>query len=498
MRDAMRKELENTLLHCRNLPSPPGVALRIIELAQDPNATLGDTAQVISTDPALSARLLRVANSPLYATRRRVGTLAQAMTMLGVNATLSLALGFSLMHGLRGRNGTAELQEQIWRRSVLAALAARILGQQVGVGRTETLMLAGLLQDIGRLALLQTLSEGYAALCGQAADNNTLRTLEQAAYGGDHAEIGAWLAGQWNLPDYLIEAIAESESAATEDPFLRCVQASGAIADLWLGKGNPSDELLELVQFRVAACTGDANALDELLPLIGAALPEVSAIFEVRIEHPAHLQSIAEHARELLILRNLRQIQEMAQARNDTQAMEERMRQLTEQSHRDPLTGVFNRLHLDETLEQEFTAAGEKHPLTIALLDLDDFKLINDRFGHLVGDQVLRQFAQTVQRTLRSSDVVARYGGEEFLLLLNYSDEAAAAQVLQRLLEDVAQLPMAVVDGQPVHVTFSAGLATHNGRDGSFGSARELLQAADNVLYGAKRQGRNRVHLHTP
>lgn len=497
----MRKELEITLLHCRNLPSPPGVALQIIDLAQDPNATLSDTAQVISLDPALSARLLRVANSPLYATRRRVGTLAQAMTMLGVNATLSLALGFSLIHGLRGRNGTAELQERVWRRSVLAALAARILGQRVGVGRMETLMLAGLLQDIGRLALLQTLSEGYAALCAKASDNDGLLALERAAYGDDHAEVGAWLAQQWNLPDYLAEAIACSESdVIAGDMFQRCVQASGAIADIWLSNGHPDDALLERAHTKIAACTNDAETsiLDEILPEIAAALPEISAVFDVQIDNPAHLQSIAEHARELLILRNLRQIQEMAQTHHDEHAIQERMRQLTEQSRRDPLTGVFNRLHMEEALEQEFAAAGEKHPLTVALIDLDDFKQINDRYGHLVGDQVLRQFAQSLQRSLRGTDLVARYGGEEFLLVLNYSDEASAEQVLRRLLDDISQLPMAVVDDQPVHVTFSAGLATHNGGHGAFNSVQDLLQAADNVLYGAKRQGRNRIHLHQP
>src|SRR5690606_36048581 len=117
--------------------------------------------------------------------------------------------------------------------------------------------------------------------------------------------------------------------------------------------------------------------------------------------------------------------------------------------------------------------------------------------GHLVGDQVLRQFAQTVQRTLRSTDLIARYGGEEFLLVLNYSSESSARQVLQRLLEEVSRTPMAIVDGQPVFITFSAGIATHNGEpENRFESVHELLQAADDVLYGAKREGRNRVRLH--
>lgn len=494
---AMRTELEATLLHCRSLPSPPGVALQIIALAQDPNATLGAAAEVIGMDPALSARLLRVANSPLYATRRRTETLAQAMAMLGLNATLSLALGFSLVHGLRGHNGTAQTQERIWRRSVLAAMAARLLGQQASLKRAETLMLAGLLQDIGRLALLQAMPEDYSALCARADDNSALLALEREAFDADHAEVGAWLARRWHLPDYLIDTIAGSESETGEDPFLRCVQASGSVADLWLADADADGALREAATSRVQACAGlGPEDLEEVLSLMAASLPEISAIFEVRIEHPAHLHAISDEAKELLVLRNLRQIQDATQAHQDVKVTEERMRQLTEQARRDPLTGVYNRLHMEEVLEREFAAAG-MHPLTVALVDLDDFKQINDRYGHLVGDQVLRQFAQTVQRVLRSTDFVARYGGEEFLLVLNYSNESAAEQVLQRLLNEVSRTPMAVVDGNPVHTTFSAGIATHNSApDSQFNNVRDLLQAADNVLYGAKRDGRNRVRQH--
>ncbi|HET6397621.1 MAG TPA: GGDEF domain-containing protein [Pseudoxanthomonas sp.] len=494
----MRPELEASLLHCRNLASPPGVALQIIELAQDPNADLGATARVIGLDPALSARMLRVANSPLYAGRRRVETLAQALTMLGLNATLSLALGFSLVHGLRGRNGTAVEQERIWRRSVLAALAARLLGERLGVQRVEDLMLAGLLQDIGGLALLQVAPEDYAALRARAPDNAALMRLEREAFGADHAEVGAWLARHWQLPAYLAQAIANSESGPCQDPFLSSVVASGSVADLWLAEADPAGALRAAAAARVGACPGaDAAVLDDLLARIGQALPEIGALFEVRIHHPEHLEAIVDQAKELLILRNLREIQEATQARHEAEQSEERIRRLAEQSRRDPLTGVYNRLQMEEVLEREFaTAVALQQPLSIAFIDLDDFKQINDRYGHLVGDQVLRQFAQTLQRMLRSTDLVARYGGEEFLVVLSHSNEAAAARVLQRILEETAREPMAVVDGEPLHVTFSAGLATHDDDASRFADARSLLQAADDALYGAKREGRNRVTQH--
>jgi len=496
----MRPELEATLLHCRNLPSPPGVALQIIELAQDPNASLADAARVVAMDPALSARILRMANSPLYATRRRATTLAQAMSTLGVNATLSLALGFSLMQGLRGRGSAIELQEQLWKRSVLAAVIARLLAQHAGTGRSDIALLGGLLQDIGKLALLHALSDGYARLHAQAIGNDALLALERAAYGDDHASIGAWLARRWNLPAVLVEAIACSEAPApVDDPLARCVQVSGPIADLWLAGDEPDDHLIEQAQTWLATCPADPPpTLDVLLPEIAAALPDINAIFDIHIDSPTHLQAIGEHARELLILRNLRQIQEMAQARDDTLALQARMRELTEQSRRDPLTGVYNRLHMQAQLEQAFNDAGQDRLLSLAMIDLDDFKQINDRHGHLLGDQVLHQFAQSLHRNLRDSDLVARYGGEEFLVLLPDTDETAAQQALERLLQTITRLPMAVVDGQPLHVSFSAGIATHNGKAGAFPDLRALIEAADNALYRAKHLGRQRICQHTP
>ena len=120
----MRPELETQLLNCRNLPSPPGVALRIIELAQDPDVVMATAADTIGLDAALSARMLRIANSPLYASRRRVENLSQALTVLGLNATLTLALGFSLAQCGEGSHPVA--RERVWRRSVERALERSI------------------------------------------------------------------------------------------------------------------------------------------------------------------------------------------------------------------------------------------------------------------------------------------------------------------------------------------------------------------------------------
>ncbi|WAC63416.1 GGDEF domain-containing protein [Pseudoxanthomonas sp. SL93] len=491
----MRSDLEALLLNCRNLPSPPGVALRIIELAQDPDVVMATAADTIGLDAALSARMLRIANSPLYASRRRVDNLSQALTLLGLNATLTLALGFSLAQGPRGGHHPAA-QERVWRRSVIAALASRLLGQRVGLRKLEELMLAGLLQDIGMLALLQVHPDDYAVLLARHADDRAgLREAERERFGSDHAAVGDWMARHWNLPALLQTAISESESDASSHPFHACVAVSGLVADIWLA-ADPA--ATHAAHQRAAAESAARLGLDELafvgvIEQMATMLPEICALFDIPVSAPARIEALLDQARELLVVRNLREIQDAARARKDADESESRARRLAEEVRRDPLTGVYNRGQLETVLEKEFeTATRHGWPLSIAFIDLDDFKQVNDRWGHLVGDEVLRTFAQALVRHVRSSDIVARYGGEEFLIVLPGIGEDAAAHVVRRILADVSGLAMAHPAGAPLYITFSAGLATQGTLD-QYQDVDDLLRAADEALYGAKREGRNRV-----
>lgn len=492
----MPPEFQAALAYCRNLPSPPGVALRIIALAQDPDADMAGTADVIAMDVALSARMMRVANSPLYASRRRVDNLGQALAMLGLNAALSLALGFSMVQGLHNAFGPHPLHERVWRRSAIAALACRVLGQARGLRKPEELMLAGLLQDIGILAMLKTDPHRYAPLLEATTDNAALVRAEREVLECDHALVGAWLASEWNLPEYLRKAIARSEAPADPaDPFSACVALSGVVADIWL-----SDDPL---QARDAAFVRvgevlqlDAERFEKVIERIGESLPDIGAMFEVRVPNPEQVEAIFEQARELASLRSLRELQELADARRQADESENRVRHFAEQASRDALTGVYNRHQLHPRLEQEFEIANRHAwPLSIAFIDLDDFKRVNDAHGHLVGDEVLRNFALTLQRMLRGSDIIARYGGEEFLLILPNTPSEAAHAVLQRVLAETSRSPMAQLAGGPLHITFSAGLATQGG-DTRFEDVESLLKAADEVLYSSKHHGRNQVTVY--
>jgi diguanylate cyclase (GGDEF)-like protein len=170
-------------------------------------------------------------------------------------------------------------------------------------------------------------------------------------------------------------------------------------------------------------------------------------------------------------------------------------------SLRDALTSSYNRRYLDERLYRPFTgrhAAGPRPPLAIALVDLDRFKRVNDTYGHLVGDRVLRRVAALLQEELPPEGFCARYGGEEFVLWLPGVDAAAAVRIVDAARLRVARHPWSEL--QPgLRVTISAGLA-HDAatKPGAAATPERQLRSADTLLYAAKRAGRNKVAYHDP
>jgi len=164
---------------------------------------------------------------------------------------------------------------------------------------------------------------------------------------------------------------------------------------------------------------------------------------------------------------------------------------LKELSITDPLTNLHNRRYVTEALDKEFERAKRKHELlSLVIFDVDYFKLINDSFGHQRGDEVLVAIAAAAQRNLRAFDVVARYGGEEFLFVLPDTPLAGAMVVAERLREEVQSLSFAPpMDG--LAVTVSLGVASYPSPQVE--TVSMLLRQADDALYRAKQNGRNRV-----
>ena len=165
--------------------------------------------------------------------------------------------------------------------------------------------------------------------------------------------------------------------------------------------------------------------------------------------------------------------------------------ELRRQAHVDYLTGIYNRRHFMERAEQELSRAHRyAKPLSMLMLDIDHFKLINDRYGHKVGDTVLKAVADLSQATFRDVDIVGRLGGEEFAALLPETDQPAALEAAERLRATIANARIPLPGAPPVSFSVSIGVSSMDSPEDNIDA---LLQRADKALYKAKDSGRNRV-----
>ena len=227
-------------------------------------------------------------------------------------------------------------------------------------------------------------------------------------------------------------------------------------------------------QAETALLRRDGNRILVMLPLVakGQAIGLVELFSKTEVRWDAqHLELARTMANEAAMALENARLYEDARKRAD----------------RDPLTGFFNHRYLHERMGEEVVRSQRgKRPLSVLMLDLDDFKLVNDTFGHLFGDKVLTWAAELIRGTLRLSDVPARYGGDEFAVILPDTDAAEARRAADRILQGFRDQPYIGEQRGPVPIAASIGIATYPG-DGR--NATELIASADRALYGVKRDG---------
>jgi diguanylate cyclase (GGDEF)-like protein len=234
-------------------------------------------------------------------------------------------------------------------------------------------------------------------------------------------------------------------------------------------RNRPRQILIEDGINQLHRCSYDLN-------LLGDSLGEV--VF-------TRAQPLSEHDQELLEVLLCALIYPLRNALLYEQALT--------QALKDPLTGVNNRASMDAYLKhQTLVTERHKNPLSLIMIDVDLFKSINDTFGHVVGDVVLRAVANAIVQCTRDSDVVFRYGGEEFVVILTNTEGAGADFLAERIRQSIAALDIEALSNH-TSITVSAGVAQFRDGDSPVG----LLSRADEMLYAAKQRGRNRVETST-
>lgn len=190
------------------LASLPEVVMRTIDLINDPNTSAAVIGQVLGEDPALTARLLKIVNSPFYGFPSRIDTVSRAITVIGTLELLDLILATSVVKAFRGVPTELVDMDSFWEHSLYTGLIARVLAGRLRAPNTERYFIAGLLHDIGSLAMYMQIPDSAATILRRArAEIAPLHGIERETLGFDHGEVGAELMQAWHLPDSLVEAI---------------------------------------------------------------------------------------------------------------------------------------------------------------------------------------------------------------------------------------------------------------------------------------------------
>lgn len=486
----MSEQLVQRIRSCPNLPSLPTIAVQVLALAQVENVDIAEIARVISKDPALSSKILRTVNSSFYGRSQNVSTISHALVILGLQSVKTLVLGFSLVSNLTKTKATGFKHITYWKRSIYAATAGRSIAAKLGLVQAEEVFLAGLLMDIGMLVLDLVVGEQYGEVHGRVKSHAALAQAELETFGMSHADVGGILAQQWKLPPVLNVPIAnhhtpERVTDASLKKLTDIVNIAGVCADVFVDE-LPGPSIAIFRKFAAAHGMTEEEA-DAQLADIGKKTKEVATLFEINIGSTAEYEAILKRANETLVEITL-------QSQMQATKLAEQNKELTERATKDGLTGLANRATFDLTLAKQFDAARSAGGmLSLLMIDLDHFKKINDKYGHLAGDTVLKAAAKMLSSAAREQDLAARYGGEEMALLLPETPRAVAAAIAESIRRAVNARPV-VAGMTKVPVSASIGVATlEPGTPLTTGA--HLLKAADLALYNAKRGGRNCVKV---
>jgi len=491
------------------LPSLPAVAVQLLAKFSDPDVALSVIVQIIQRDPAITAKLMRAANSALYGVGRPVTDLTRAVNLLGKKTVTSLSLCFSLTEESMRSGPFSKLYRDVWMQSILQATAAEVIARRYDRGMEGEYFAAALLADIGRLAMLKSAPQEYAAIVERVGrEQADVEDCEDEVFGINHTSLSTALLEHWKLPARFAAAVRRrhmgpqqlKEVPTGEERRLSQAVALSTSVGAYFCHGSKGLALIRIAELGEELYEMTADDVREFLDVVQNRVSAAADLFDADLSgigSPTELMSEA-----------MEQLSRLATAADEGTADEEIRNQLLDENGQlkqriqdlvrrntvDPLTGVFNRGHFDEQLtEQSAVARAGRHPLGLLFIDADHFKKINDTYGHAVGDLVLKRMATVLMRTIRGNDLVARYGGEEFVVLVA-NPSAVALQSLGERIRDAIEKERIAVEKGAIRATVSIGGALLEPPHENDATSR-LLAAADAALYAAKGAGRNRVEV---
>ncbi|UCG61978.1 MAG: HDOD domain-containing protein [Candidatus Zixiibacteriota bacterium] len=205
-------KVKRVVSNIRNLPTPPIVFHQIQKVINDPDVSAVKVASILSEDPAMSAKVLRLTNSAFYGLAKEIESVRQAVVIIGFEAVKNLVLSASVLDMFKGKNLDEEYQEKYWRHSLSTAFACRLLARRIrsrGIVDPDAAFSTGLLHDVGKMVICCYLPEEHKQLMAERSRDQESSdcTIEERLFGYDHTHIGAFLGEQWKIPHKLIQGI---------------------------------------------------------------------------------------------------------------------------------------------------------------------------------------------------------------------------------------------------------------------------------------------------
>jgi diguanylate cyclase (GGDEF)-like protein len=499
-------ELLKELATNPKIPSPPTVVLRVLDKASAPDCTIADLCQIIQMDPGLAGRILRIVNSATFGLSRPVASVQRALAVVGLNAARLLVLTITFPE-MQRKTGAVDARwaQNYWKASVAGAIVARELSKHSGARNPDDDMAAALLRDLGELVLLQLFPAAYqsvlaepplALIDGQCA-------IEETHCGLDHAEVSAFILDRWRLPPEVTEAIRHhhhpdqvvfTSPASRQRAYLLHFATRAAQLLQHPQERLVLTQLVDLAQNHYRMSEPDLHEF--LLPL-SQKIANFAGLLQVDIGEGIDYQAVLSRAGDELVNLTMASNLDSQRAMENTRRAESEARRWKQEAVFDPLTKVFNRRFLESKLRELFARPKNTScQFGLVFLDLDGFKPLNDRFGHSFGDLVLQKVADCLNRQVRQGDVVARYGGDEFCIFSESIDDKGVAALCRRVWEHINGLTITMGPHEgKVGVSIGAVLGCSIS---AWDSPEALLSVADQAMYQAKSQGKNRIVFWQP
>jgi diguanylate cyclase (GGDEF)-like protein len=473
--------------------SLPEVAVEFLKIAQQAEPDLNEVVRVVRADPVISAKILRTINSPLFGLRHRIETLEIAIPRLGMTLLKTIVLGFHLASHQNERVSIKSTLQAHWRSAITQAVFAELIGEKMTGGQPDNYFLAGLLQDIGIIAMISEAPNEYCANVLNRASFPDVVSAERIYFGFSHVEVSCAILEKWGVLECFGDAIQHHHDRIVPPEQSRnlklavVLQAATQGTEMLFSTRHSQLTLNTAVKLWTEFLHSrldikPVHAL-EIIEEVRTRVNENCNIFAFDIGGDVCTDRLIQEATELMQEINLnQQIQQAKRLKHQSVNVEQDL------LYRDSLCGLYNRRYMNDMMYDLFQqTAQNKQSIAAVFIDVDKFKSINDHYGHATGDLAIQAVAASLRASIRHHDIPIRFGGDEFIIIFVNIAENDFETVLHRLNSN--QVKFANEEGIELSLNLSIGGIYMSPKSGDVPNPNWMIDQADQAMYHAKRNG---------